>query len=95
MPKYTQAVTNIFDLKKDDDGVLRMPFNPADYGEDNGILRECFGCGKEFAQGKMQELYSLHEKAQKGGDKLYASSIFFCEDCWFSGNISNAAYWNA
>jgi len=93
----TRAVPSIFDLWDDDDGVCRMPFNPADYGDDNGVMRLCHKCRKLFPQSTMKELCvgPHYENAIPGKDKLYLYSIFYCKTCWFSSDISDASNWSA
>lgn len=71
-------IPNIFDLTKDANGVLRMPFNPDGYST---IFGRCDGCGNSFPCGEMKRL-------QEGG-----KAIFFCKGCWFSSPISDAGNW--
>lgn len=97
MRGYKLGVSSIFDLKEDDTGMLRMPFNPIDYGVHNTILRKCHRCGKEFEQGQMKELgvSEDYERAIASDDKWYAYSIFFDEACWKVSEYSDAGKWEA
>jgi len=88
-------------LKEDEGGVLRMPFNVADYGDDNKIKRICYECEELFEQGQMKELSIRAKDAEMPsrvyGDrhKMYDSSIFYCKLCWLSTSISDASKWMA
>lgn len=97
-PEYVIILPSILDIGRDDDGVLRMPFNPADYGKDNSIKRKCCICVQEFLQGEMKELSTdddNEENAYHDHKKVYGHSIFYCRKCWFSNPISDASRWVA
>ena len=93
----TFTMPGIFDLEEDDSNILRMPFNPADYGERNGVLRTCKICRKEFPQGEMKELGAHEDDPDgiEGPGKIWNKSLFYCRGCWFSNPISNAGNWVA
>jgi len=90
-------MASLFSLKLDDNGILRMPFNSADYGKANDIERACHKCNQSYPQGTMKELIVAPDRAEAYHDdyKLYRHSIFFCESCWYSDEISNAGNWTA
>lgn len=92
----TFEMPDIFDLHEEK-GVLRMPFNPADYGERNEVLRPCNECGKMFPQGMMKELGAHDDDPAgiNGTGKVWDRSLFYCRGCWFSSNISDASNWVA
>ena len=99
MKKVT--IPGIFDLEDDGEGVLRMPFNPIDWGSDeaNAIKRECYECGKLFPQGTMKTLGSSAEDPKAIAATVTVMGwdyvIFFCRDCWFKSPISDAGNWYA
>lgn len=90
-------IPSIFDLQEDENDILRMPFNPIDYGKNNDIKRHCYECDKEYSQGKMKELGSSKEdeKAYCDDKKWWPCSIFFCEECWKTSELSDASNWVA
>lgn len=88
-------IPSIFDLEEDEDSIFRMPFVTQDYGEFNSTVRKCSICGEEFEQGNMKELHCDDEDAYKDNNKMYDSSLFYCRECWFSDEISDASNWYA
>lgn len=78
--EHEVSVPSIFDLDEKE-GKYLMPFNPADYGDDNSIIRQCDECGKELPQGEMKEL-SMGSQLFSSEHQLYEDGIFICRECW-------------
>ena len=104
---YKPNMGNIFDLERDDKGVLRMDFRTMDYGEDNHILRICIECKKARPQGELKELGIRRAEGDENKEdppyapiyedefKWYDRSFFICESCHAEHEISDGAGWVA
>lgn len=90
-------IPSIFDLEKTPEGKVVMPFNPADYGEDNNILRQCSECENEYPQGEMKELNMERNALFSGAEtkQIYKGGVFFCRECWTTSEYSDASKWVA
>ena len=91
-------VPSIFDLKEDDGGILRMPFNPLQWPtvEGNSIPHPCYECGKTYPRGTMKALGSVKEEPKAvRADPFWEYAIFFCWKCWQTSKYSDASKWTA
>lgn len=86
----------IFDLENDSDGILRMPFYAFEY-ENPHLQRKCYYCQKKFSQSKMKELNAApaDPDAIIDAQSFYGCSLFICQRCWFTNDISDASKWSA
>ena len=104
---YKPNMGSIFDLKRDEDGVLRMDFRTMDYGDDGHIERQCCICKETFPQQELKELGisrmegqedlpdPTYEPIYEDKNKWYPRSFFICEPCHATDKISDASGWVA
>ena len=96
----SKPTISIFDLSEDDDGVIRLPFVPIDYGEDNDVERLCVECEGSSPQREMKELsvtasYKDTYNAYNDGKSWYEYAIFICKECYPKSGYSDASKWIA
>lgn len=72
-------------MHKDENGILRMPFNPPIVENEEIPIHQCSNCQKEF---KLTELKELMNPADR-------TFIYWCRSCYFSSPISDASNWTA